>query len=230
MAKVKLFIGQAMPFGPNGELSAIQKKGVTHEIALTMTGFSGDEQGDKRYHGGLNKALHHYPEEHYAIWRNTFSLNQSLFNAGGFGENISTNGLDETTVCIGDIYQIGSAVIQVSQGRQPCWKLNVRFNVPNMASVVQKTALTGWYYRVLQSGWVTPSSTLQLVERPCSAWPLSELSNYLYIDTLNTKKLTEMASLSYLPDSWRDLVIKRLISGAVENWNHRLTTLSTAQI
>ncbi|HEX7074586.1 MAG TPA: MOSC domain-containing protein, partial [Hyphomicrobiaceae bacterium] len=88
-----------------------------------------------------------------------------LSSPPAFGENLSTLGITEETVHIGDIYQVGGVILQVSQGRQPCWKLNARFNRPDMAWRVQMTGRTGWYYRVLREGWIETGDEFVLVER-----------------------------------------------------------------
>lgn len=220
-----LRIGQCIPFGPNQEPSAIQKQPIHHPVALTRSGLTGDQQGDQRHHGGPDKALHHYPEEHYPLWHGDLPHTpDEYWRPGAFGENISTTGLTESEVCIGDIFQLDSTLIQVSQARQPCWKLNLRFNHPHMAAQVQSTGRTGWYYRVLKPGTIAPGSLLTLKDRPHPDWTLARLLHYLYTDQLNIAALTAMAELNILPPSWQTLVTQRLQSGQVENWNRRLTT------
>ena len=225
VAVTQLMVGRAFPFGPNGEPSAIDKRCVAEPLHLTVSGFVGDEQGDLRHHGGPDKAIHHYPEEHYAVWR--LDLPQVLperFRIGAFGENLGTVGLTETNVCAGDVFRLGTAVIQASQARQPCWKLNVRFGRPEMSRLVQESARTGWYYRVLETGEVAPGAKLHLLDRPHPEWPLVRLLHHLYADMLNDSALTAIAALSVLPASWRELAEQRLESGQVEDWSRRLNT------
>ncbi len=218
-----LLIGRARPFGPEGEASAIDKQALDHPVQLTLMGLEGDEQGDRRYHGGPDKALHHYAAEHYAEWRQELpETPPHRWQAGGFGENLSTLGLSEDNVCLGDIFQFGTAYIQVSQARQPCWKLNLRFDCADMAERVQASLRTGWYYRVLTPGQVTPGDSLSLRERPCPAWPLTRLLHYLYRDVLNREALAAIAALNLLTPSWRKLAAQRLSSGQVEDWQRRL--------
>lgn len=222
---VRLRIGRALPFGANGEPSAIDKHPAVHPLRLTADGFEGDEQADSRHHGGPDKALHHYPEEHYAAWRLEFpELQVEAFRAGGFGENLCTVGLTEANVCVGDVFRLGGALIQVSQARQPCWKLNLRFGNPDMSRRVQDSARTGWYYRVLETGEVAPGAALQLLDRPHPGWPLARLLFHLYKDPQNVSALTAIAALDSLALSWRELVQRRLDSGRIEDWSSRLTT------
>lgn len=141
---------------------------------------------------------------------------------GAFGENLSTAGLDEATVAIGDVFRLGGALIEVSQGRQPCWKLNIRFGVADMARRVQQTGRTGWYYRVLEEGTVAAGDTLTLIERRAPDWPLARLWRILYVDVLNRDELRAMAAQPRLPVGWRAYAEKRLAAGQVEDWRPRL--------
>lgn len=216
-------IGAVQAYGPNGEPSAIDKQLASGPVRLTEYGFSGDQQGDRRHHGGLDKAVHHYAAEHYAEWQRALpQLPAERFAPGGFGENISTQGLTEQTVCVGDVFRLGGALVQVTQARQPCWKLNLRFGDAGMARRVQTSGLTGWYYRVLQPGEVVAGDALTLLERPYPDWPLARLLHHLYLDPLNREALAAMAAIPVLPPSWRQLAEKRLASGQIEDWSRRL--------
>ena len=223
--QVQLLVGRAQPFGPNGEPSGIDKHLVDRPLLLSMNGFEGDEQGDLRHHGGPDKAVHHYPDEHYAAWRRDLpDLQTERFRLGGFGENLGSLGLTEANVCVGDVFRLGSARIQVSQARQPCWRLNVRFGFPGMSRQVQASARTGWYYRVLAAGSVAPGDRLSLIDRPHPDWPLSRLLHYLYVEPLNAGALEALAALDVLAASWRTLAQQRLLAGQVEDGARRLDT------
>lgn len=219
----QVLVGQPVPFGPNGEPSGIDKRPVVGPVAVTVTGLGGDGQGDRRHHGGAEKAVHHYPRDHYAVWAQEWpALAPRLTAPGAFGENLSTRGLTEAEVCIGDVFRLGSAVVQTSQARQPCWRLNVRFASRRMARAVQESGRTGWYYRVLEKGEVAPGDRLELLERPQPQWPLARLLDVLYRDRMNREALAAMAVLPELADSWRSLAARRLARGAVEDWRGRL--------
>ncbi len=224
---LSLRIGKIQTFGPVGQPSAIIKQAVSDRIALAKTGLEGDEQADVRHHGGIDKALHHYPFEHYAAWTAELPEQAVLFQAGGFGENLSTLGMDENSVCLGDIFRIGPARIQVSQGRKPCWKLNHRFGIPDMARRVQDSGRTGWYYRVLVEGVIAPDDELTLIGRPQPNWPLARLISVIYHDKPDRNALTEIAELEVLAPSWREMAEKRLSSGRIEDWLRRLVTPNT---
>lgn len=219
-----LHVGKIQPFGPTGQPSAIGKKAVSGRIDVSSLGLAGDEQADTLHHGGIDKALHHYPCEHYAAWTSELPKQADLFTAGGFGENLSTRGLDEHNVCLGDVFRLGSALIQVSQGRKPCWKLNHRFGVSDMARRVQDSGRTGWYYRVLAAGNIAPDDEFMLIERPHSDWTLARLIRVIYHDKAEHKALAALAELSVLAPSWREMAAKRLASGRIEDWLRRLTT------
>ncbi|APX25411.1 hypothetical protein Ga0080559_TMP4615 [Salipiger profundus] len=173
-------------------------------------------------HGGIEKAVHHYPLDHYSDWRAELGDLQALTAPGGFGENISTAGLTEEEVAVGDTFRLGGALIQVSQGRQPCWKLNHRFGVADMARRVQQTGRTGWYYRVLQTGTVAPGDRLELIGRLAPDWTLRRLWHALYVDRMNLVELEGIAALDVLAEGWRKYAVRRLESHRVEDWSARL--------
>ena len=220
-----LFIGKTVPFGPGGTPSAIAKKPVVGPVRLGRTGLAGDECGDPRFHGGPEKALHQYPFDHYAFWRETLPDAPHTFAHGPlFGENVSSCGMTEENVCIGDVFRLGSALIEVSQARQPCWKLNVRFEHPSMARMVQDSGRTGWYYRVLEEGEIAPDSTFQLMERPHPDWTLARLLHGFYQTPLERAFLEAAVALGVLSPSWKNTLAQRLASGRVEDWDRRLQT------
>lgn len=217
-----LLTGKAVPFGPSGRPSAIAKTPVDRPLALGREGLDGDEQGERKLHGGPEMPLHHYPFDHYAAWAAELGPLPLLDAPGAFGENLSTTGLTEADVCIGDVWRLGGALVQVNQGRQPCLKLNHRFGVRDMAKRVQESGRTGWYYRVLETGMVAPGDALTLQDRPHPAWSVARVLHVLYVDTMNRPELEEMAALERLTPPWRALARKRLEQGKVEGWGRRL--------
>ncbi len=220
-----VLVGTVAPLGRSGVDSGIFKQPLDKPIEVTRTGLIGDEQGDKTHHGGPEKAIHHYPFDHYALWRAEIpQIAEKLENEGAFGENISTEGLTESDVCAGDIYRLGTALVQVSQGRQPCWRLNERFRVSSMARQVQTTGRTGWYYRALEEGRVAAGDLIDLMDRPAEDWTLQRILRVLYHDTLNADCLTRLAELEFLTPSWRKLAHRRLERHSVEDWSRRLNT------
>lgn len=218
-----LLIGDVRPLGPRGIPSGIAKSSADRPLSLGTLGLAGDAQGDTKHHGGPEKALHHYPFDHYAAWTSEIGHRDVLGIAGAFGENLSTLGLTEDDVAVGDVFALGSAIIEISQGRQPCWKLNERFAQPDMARRVQTSGRSGWYYRVLQAGEVSPDAQLHRIERAAPAWTIRRIWRVFYVDTLNRAELTELADLPQLAEGWRRHARRRLETGSVEDWTPRLT-------
>ncbi|MEN9718940.1 MAG: hypothetical protein RIQ99_1818 [Pseudomonadota bacterium] len=165
-------LGTIAPFNP-AEASAIAKTPVSHAVAIGPLGLQGDEQADRVHHGGPDKAIHHYPHDHYPFWQDLLGDHALLNGEGAFGENISTCGLTETTVCLGDRFRLGSALVEISQGRQPCWKLDHRFDHPGVMAAVVRTARSGWYYRVIESGTACVGDPIELVNRPLAEWSVA---------------------------------------------------------
>lgn len=218
----KILIGAVAPLGPRAAPSGIDKHPIEGRVFLGPEGFAGDAQGDRKHHGGVEKAVHHYAYDHYAHWISTIGNRDVLTKPGAFGENLSTRGMTEQDVAIGDTFRLGHAVLQISQGRQPCWKLNARFETADMAVRVQKSGMTGWYYRVLETGYVELGDELHLVDRISPEWTIQRLWRVLYVDTMNRDELAAMIGLDHLPESWRNYAHKRLQTRQVEDWSRRL--------
>lgn len=218
-----MYAGNICLLGPRNSLTGIFKRAAPAPWNISKTGLVGDHQGDLVHHGGPEKALHHYPREHcFSFMREHQSLAAALDVIPAFGENISTTGMTERDVCVGDIYRLGTTVLQVSQGRQPCWKLNEKFKKSDMAVLVQTTGRTGWYYRVLETGKVMPGDAFALLERTRPDWPLARLIRLIYSRSLSRSDLAEVADMQDLAQSWRDLAARRLQSSRVEDWDARL--------
>ena len=218
-----LLTGELEKLGNKDVISGINKKATVVPEKVIFTGLLNDVQADRKHHGGPDKAIHHYAFEHYEFWKSVPGISKpEALREGGFGENISTVGMDENSVCIGDKYRIGSVILEVSQARQPCWKLNLRFGHPDMSHLVQDSLRTGWYYRVLEEGWIQAGNCFMLLERPWPQWPLKKLIETFYRDTLNKPSLKGMVQIEPLAKSWKNTVHKRLETGCVEDWNKRL--------
>lgn len=213
--------GRAVPYSRPGHLSAIDKRPLLERVAVGKLGLTGDEQGDSHAHGGVDKAVHLYAREHYALWRAELGALPLLEQPGAFGENLSLRGVDEHSICLGDRLQIGTVILEVAQGRQPCWKLNDRFGVPNMARRLQETLRTGWYCRVLQEGELGAGDAVTLLARPHPDWSVARLMEVLYRRCLDPQILTEVLTLPLVP-GWHKLVEQRLARQQVEDWQKRL--------
>ncbi|AQT48216.1 MOSC domain-containing protein YiiM [Bartonella choladocola] len=217
-----LSIGPITTIGSANLKSGIDKKPVDRPLLLTKTGFIGDEQADKKHHGGPEKAVHHYDFDHYAFWKKELGHKEVFDTPTAFGENLSTSSLSEKNIAVGDIFRLGKAIIEVSQGRQPCFRLNVRFGVPDMALRTQNSGRTGWYYRVLQEGEVSASDELELIERCHEMWTIHRIWKAFYVTKNDYEELSHIASLNELSPSWRLLAQKRLDSHEIEDWTKRL--------
>lgn len=202
--------------------TAIDKTMRQGKVRVHFDGAEGDDQGDKQHHGGRDKALHHYPFDHYAYWRKLLPDHPILIRVGAFGENISTVGITEEHLCIGDIVRVGSVLLQVSQGRQPCRTLNMRFRHPTMARDVQNCGRTGWYYRVLEEGDICVGDALTLVERPHPQWTLARVLSVIETRSLDKEILLALTALPELATSWKKLFASRLENNEVEDWHKRL--------
>jgi MOSC domain-containing protein YiiM len=221
--------GLALPYTRKGSLSAIQKLPQEGPVAAGPSGLAGDEQGDLRVHGGADKAVHCYAWSHYAYWREVLppQTHALLAQPGAFGENFSMEGLAEDQVCLGDVWQVGSAKFEVSQGRQPCWKLNDRFAVPDMARQVQDGGRAGWYLRTAQPGVVRAGDTVWLLARPYPDWSVARLLQLITDRNCDPKLLIEVLSLPLTP-SWQRLFSRRLENEQPEDWGPRMQGESTS--
>ncbi|PKQ00173.1 MAG: MOSC domain-containing protein [Alphaproteobacteria bacterium HGW-Alphaproteobacteria-13] len=207
-----LLTGRARRFGARGEASAIAKTPVAGMRRVGFLGIDGDEQADLSVHGGPDKAVHHYPRDHYPFWNEELGDHALLGAPGAFGENISTRGLTEDAACLGDRYRLGTALVEISQGRQPCWKLGHRFGDARVPATVVRTGRSGWYYRVIEEGTVAAGDGLRLVERPLPAWTVARLFRLLIggAGKREPAALRELAGLDVLAGNWRKRAEKLL--------------------
>lgn len=187
------------------EASAIAKTPVNGALRVGPLGIDGDEQADLTVHGGVDKAIHHYPRDHYHWWAGELGDHVLLGAPGAFGENISTEGLIESEARIGDRYRLGSALVEISQGRQPCWKLGHRFGIATVPATVVTTRRSGWYYRVIEEGTVATGDTLALVERPLPDWSVERVFHLLIggAGKREPEALRALAAMDSLATSWR---------------------------
>lgn len=151
------------------------KEALAGAVWLGSEGLAGDAQADRRVHGGPEKALHQYPVGHYATLARAFPDAAQALVPGAMGENLSASGWDEGTVAIGDIFRLGQAVIQVSQPRSPCWKIDHRFNTDGMARLIAEARIPGWYFRVLEPGEVGPGALFERIGRNSAPLTVAEL-------------------------------------------------------
>lgn len=171
-------------------------------------GVAGDRQADLLNHGGADKAVLAYSADHYAYWRQQLSLPEMPF--GGFGENLSIAGLDESGVAIGDQWQAGAVLFEVTQPRQPCWKMARRWQIPDLAAQVIRNGRSGWYLRVLKEGPLEAGVELSLVRRPHPAWTISRANRLMHHDKRDLEGAAKLAALPELSAAWKESLRRRL--------------------
>lgn len=209
MAKVIIFIGGLSALPNSGRPTGMFKQQVSGPLELGPEGFIGDQQADRRVHGGPEKAVHLYPAAHYAKLAKRFPEAASQLVPGSLGENISCAELDESSVRIGDIYLLGNARLQVCQPRNPCWKIDDRFNADSMAAFIAETNLTGWYWRVVQTGSVQPGATLELDEAAPSALSLAAAMTLWQEHRPQPDDLEQLAATPGIASGWQEKILNR---------------------
>ena len=210
MNNTRLFTGTPVRIDDEGQFSAIWKQALTGPVRITKEGLVGDVQADRRVHGGPEKAVHHYAGENYAKLAERFPDIAEALAIGSIGENISTFGFDETNVCIGDIVRIGSTVLQVSQPRRPCWKIDSRYGLKGITAHIVESGLTGWYYRVLEEGEAAPGDVMVRLERPAGAVLLDTLWQTWHQHRPDAERLRAIAGAPGLTPAWVKKIHDRL--------------------
>jgi len=209
-SELRVFVGQPRRIDDEGQFSAIWKQPVAGRVRVTREGLVGDAQADRRVHGGPEKAVHQYPGEHYARLAEAFPQAAGELLVGSIGENLSTLGADEREVHIGDCYRFGSALLQVSQPRRPCWKIDRRYGVQGMTAYVAEHGLTGWYYRVIEEGEIAAGDACTLVERPPGSVALAGLWTVWHAHRPDSGQLAACARAPGLTEAWVKRIGERL--------------------
>jgi MOSC domain-containing protein YiiM len=189
-------------------LTSIFKAPIAGRVRVTRLNILGDQQSDLAVHGGADKAIYAYPSEHYAFWRN--ELAGTDFPWGAFGENLTTEGLLEDGVHIGDRFRIGSAEFIVTQPRMPCFKLGIRFNRPDMAKRFLRSGRTGFYLAVLREGDVGAGDPIEPIAKGDGQITVADVVGLYAADAANQDLLRRASELSALPESWREYFRERL--------------------
>ena len=222
--------GKAMPFARE-QMSAIDKAPIKESVAVNFMGLSTDEQADRRHHGGPLKAVHQLATSTYDKINTEFGLKVRV---GTLGENLTTeavNGLpamDESTVCIGDVFQYGqdeiingnggdSVQLRIVQPRRPCYKINDQIGqfklnkVPNIASWVTKQGIAGWYFEVVRDGMIHADLPVYLIERP---YPFATLEKLWQLanskEKFDAEVIEPWLAIECLEDSWKTVLAKKI--------------------
>jgi len=199
-----LCVGQPQAFRGD-EASAIGKRPATGPVRIGALGLDGDAQADRVHHGGIDMAVHLYPQDHYEGWATFLGGHELLSGPAAFGENLCARGLTEGDVHIGDRFRLGTALLEISQPRKPCWKIEHRFGRSGMLKRIISSHISGWYFRILEEGIAEAGDALQLVEEGATEWTVERAFACL-IDPAapsSPADLGEMAGLDRLSADWR---------------------------
>lgn len=170
--------------------SSYEKKALNHDLyAINYNGFVLDEQSDRKNHGGIDKAICAYSFDYYKYLEDTYNI---TFPSCAFGENLSLSGIKDSEICLGDIFQYGEVTLEVSQPRQPCWKISTILGIKNLTSVVLKEYKTGFYFRVLKSGTITPEDSLELLSRDYPLFTIEHINKIAFNARDNQESIKEV--------------------------------------
>lgn len=184
------------------QVTAFYKKPVTGPVKVLADTLEGDAVGNRKVHGGTDKAICAYPSEHYAYWRQTLTMLETE-PFGAFGENFTTQELLEDKVCVGDVFSIGTAILQISQPRQPCYTLARRWQLKTFPVMVDAVGFSGWYFRVLQQGIVQSGDVFIRKEQPFPQWTIARANDVMQERESSIEALDELAYCPLLAEAWR---------------------------
>jgi MOSC domain-containing protein YiiM len=180
--------------------TGIFKSPVEGPVPLQRHNLDGDRQADLSVHGGATKAVYVYPAHHYDYWRG--KLGRGALDWGSFGENFTVDELDEETVCIGDEFTVGSARVVVTEPRLPCFKLEIRFDRPDMMKLFLDSGRTGFYLGVVDEGTVQAGDILEPVKRHPGELRVADITRLYTTDKSNEALLRKAVAVGVLPEKW----------------------------
>lgn len=192
--------------------TGIFKKPVSGRVALRKLNLDGDRQADLSVHGGPDKAVYAYPFEHYEFWRR--ELPEVDLTWAAFGENFTTEGMDEGELHIGDRFQIGSAEVMIRQPRMPCYKLAAKFQREDMIEKFLRSGRSGFYFSVEREGEVGGGDSIEPIAKNESGVTITEINRLFYYEKYNRELLQKAIATAELPESWREYFLPRLKDGA----------------
>ena len=198
-----IFAGGLSFLEREGQRTGIYKRKIQGMARVALNGIEGDEHGDTRVHGGPEKAVHQYAAENYVLLARVFPMCTSALIRGSLGENLSAHRLTERNVHLGDIFRVGTALLQVSQPRSPCWKINHRFDADRMSMFVAQERITGWYYRVVEPGDIQAGDSIELVERQTDRFSIDEFWQVQLAHRPIVDDLMEVIAIPGLSQDWK---------------------------
>lgn len=207
-AVIALRVGSVAPLGPNAVPSGYVKHAAAGPVHAGALGLAGDAQADLRVHGGPDKAVYGYPASRYPEWAAEFP--HLAFASGAMGENLTLSGGDERDVHIGDRWRIGGAVLQVTQPRQPCFKLGLALGDPALVRAMTRSGRCGWYYRVLDPGDIAAGDVANLIARPNPDWPIARFAAIVAARAMTRAVFTAMVAMEGLAEQWQLKALRRL--------------------
>lgn len=182
-------------------------KNPVETIYLGKTDVKEDSVVDREHHGGENKACYLYGFNHYEFWKNKYP--QTAFDFGMFGENITVENIDESTLRIGDTFEIGEAIIQITQPRQPCYKMGIKFNNQKVVNEFRLSNFPGIYARVLKEGNVKTNDELKLIDRDNASPTVLEVYRLIYESKPNQEKLNQLIENKFIATSLKQYIQKK---------------------
>jgi MOSC domain-containing protein YiiM len=208
MAQLRIGRPQVLP--GHRMLSAYRRQPVAGPVAVHLLGLEGDQVGNTRVHGGPEKAIYAYPLSGYAGWRAEFPDLADRFVAGAMGENLVVDGLDETSLCLGDVIRCGTATLQIAQIREPCSTFAAAMGTARVVKAMVRSGRCGWYFRVLEGGAIAPGDGHDVIDRPNPAWPISRFTPIAAGKAGRAEELAELAALPGLSAYWLAKLARRL--------------------
>jgi MOSC domain-containing protein YiiM len=190
--------------------SGFGKQRVDGEVRVRRENLEGDGQADRKHHGGPDMAVLAYPHEHYARW--IAELRWPELPHGGFGENFTVAGVTERTACLGDVWRVGTALLQIAQPRKPCRNISRYWHRPELLRLVVQSGRYGFYLRVLEEGAVRAGDEIQLVDRPHSEWTVHRATAARLGARRDPAEARDLLHVAALGDDWRQNVSRELVN------------------
>lgn len=205
---VNVGLPKKVNFGKETVTTAIFKDPIKHRVKLYTLNLEGDKQADLTVHGGVDKAVYSYPSEHYKFWKK--EIKDFEYSWGTFGENLTTEGLLEDVVNIGDQFQIGSAKVIATQPRMPCYKLAVRFGRMDIIRRFMASERSGIYFKVAQEGEIGVEDKIELIKSDENKVTIRDIVRLQTNGGRDTEMMKQAIKVKDLPDGWRNYFMEKL--------------------
>ncbi len=212
VVSVNVGLPREVPWKNGTVQTAIFKEPVEGLVGVGKLNLADDRQADLKVHGGADKAVYGYPSEHYAYWQNELAV---ALSRGNFGENLTTEGLSEGALFIGDRLRIGSAVLMVTQPRMPCYKLGIRFERDDMIKRFLASRRCGFYFSVEQEGELSAASEIEFLSRDPERVSVIDIVDLYLGEARDPELLERVLRVGALPESWKSFLAARANSRLV---------------